>query len=174
MNRPATDTNWALGVIDKLGEAQFFLRNLESTTSFTEACYYASAFASACYSVTQYLKAQCARETAQRAWWDQTHAQLAADPVYEFFSAGRGAEVHQGDSIVSGLECSLVETADGRLDTIDRVMLKDGGPAGASDSPAVEARKYFVILLGAAREGFTQFGNRWDPTEALRRDLRKL
>ena len=174
MNRPATGTNWALGVIDKLGEARFFLRKLESTTDFVESSYYASAFASACYSVGQYLEARCAREPAQKAWWDRTHARLLADPVYKYFSDARGAEVHQGDSIVSGLAFSLVETEDGQLVTHEKVMLKGGGPADASDSPAVEGRAYLVILLNAAREGFYQFGQDWDPSNALRNELAML
>jgi hypothetical protein len=69
MNRPGTDTNWGLGVIDKLGEALFFLRKLESTSDFVESGYYASAFASSCYSVCECLEARCARDLAQRAWW---------------------------------------------------------------------------------------------------------
>ena len=58
--------------------------------------------------------------------------------------------------------------------TADKVMLKDGGPVGASDSPAVEGRAYFVLLLNAARDGFKRFGQNWDSTEALRSELAKL
>jgi hypothetical protein len=174
MNRRTADTNWGLGVIDKLGEARFFLRKMESTTSFTDSNYYASAFASACYSVTECLEARCAREPAQKAWWNNTRARLRADPVYKYFSAARGGDVHQGDSIVSGVGFSLVQTDDGQLATTEKVMLKNGGPEGATDSPAVEARAYLVSLLNAAREGFTQFGEKWDPSSALRDELSKF
>jgi hypothetical protein len=173
MNRPATGTNWGLGVIDKVGEAQFFLQKLESTNSFTESCYYASAFASACYSITEFLEARCARDAGQKTWWKNTRSQLEADAVYKFFSEARSGEVHQGDGIVAGIGFALVQTADGDLETIDKVMLKDGGPSGGSESPAVEARKYFRILLNTAREGFRQFGAEWDPTEALRIALKE-
>src|SRR4051794_1166694 len=129
MNRPAKGTNWGLGVIDKLGEAQFFLHKIESTTSFTESCYYTSAFASACYSITEFLEARCARDSAQTIWWNTIRAQLKADAVYKYFSEARGAEIHQSDSIVAGVGFALVETADGRLETIDHVILKNGGPS---------------------------------------------
>jgi hypothetical protein len=173
MNRPARGTNWGLGVIDKIGEAQFFLHKLESTTSFTDSCYYASAFASACYSLTEFLEVRCARNAAQKTWWDKTRTQLKANAVYKYFSEARGGEVHQRDSIVSGVGFTLIETTDGRLETIDKVILENGGPSGGSDSPAAEARVYFAILLNTAREGFTQFGDAWGPTNALRDGLKK-
>lgn len=174
MNRPATGTNWGLGVIDKLGEARFFLRKLESTTIFTESCYYASAFASACYSVTEYLEARRARDLKQKSWWKNSCARLEADPVYKYFSSARGADVHQADSIVSGVGFALVMADDGGLVTREWVTLKDGGPKGTSDSPKVEALAYFELLLNTAREGFNEFGDSWDPTNALRSELSKF
>jgi hypothetical protein len=59
---------------------------------------------------------------------------------------------------VSGLGFSLVATDNDLLVTTEKVMLKDGGPTNASDSPAVEGRAYLVMLLNAAHEGFNQFG----------------
>jgi hypothetical protein len=174
MNRSTTDMNWGLGVVDKLGEARFFLRKLHSTSDFVESGYYASAFASACYSVVQYLKARCARESAQKAWWVRIHARLETDPVFTYFAEARGAEVHQAESIVAGLSASIIESEDGRLVIHDKVLLKDDGPAGKSDSPAAESQTYFALLLDVAREGFNQFGEAWDPSRALREELETL
>lgn len=174
MGRPATDTNWGLGVIDKLSEARFFLGKMESTTAFTESGYYASAFASACYSVTEYLEARCARDPKQKAWWRATQARLEVDPVYLFFSSARGADVHRVDSIVSGVGFALEVSDDGSLLKREWVILKEGGPKGKTDAPAAEALAYFNLLVDSARDGFKEFGDRWDPTNDLRNALQKF
>lgn len=171
MNRRAAETNWGLGVIDKLGEARFFLRKMESTTAFTESNYYASAFASACYSVTEYLEARCARDPKQKKWWKMTLARLNTDPVYQYFSSARGADVHRADSIISGLGIALEISDDGGLVTRKWVTLKDGGPKGKSEAPVAEALAFFNLLLDSARDGFAKFGDSWDPTSDLREAL---
>ncbi len=159
--------NWPLGLVNKLEEARFFLRKLESTTDSLEAVYFCSAFISACYSITECLAATCARQLTEKAWWEMSLARLEAHPTFDYFSSGRHAEIHQGEALVSEFTISVVLTPDGDLKTFDSAALKNGGPTGRTNAPAPEADAYLQLLLDVTREGFRKFGSRWDPTDTL-------
>lgn len=84
-------------VEDKLFEAEFFLKQLGTTSSIDpEARYYFSAFVSACRSVTFALQKSLKSVDGFDAWYKVAREQLKTDPLTPYFCEVRNQIVHTG------------------------------------------------------------------------------
>ena len=84
-------------VEDKLLEAEFFLKQLGTTSSLdTEARYYFSAFVSASRSVTFALQKSLKGIDGFDGWYKSIREQLQTDPLVPYFCETRNQIVHTG------------------------------------------------------------------------------
>ncbi len=166
------DHNYIVGVIDKLGEAGFFLEKLAQTGEFPESSYYASAFGSACYSLIECLKRRSRNPKEAQTWWQRTYELLKANPMHRYFHKIRNEDVHEGEGLVSGIEVEVMLKGD-QVSTVTRPTMRDD----ESYSPAAlatECRGYYLLLLKAVTDGYQQFGKNWDPDGDLSETISTL
>lgn len=189
-------------LLDKIGEARFFLLKLESGPSSTEAGYagyYMSAISSACYSFLMHLEEQCKEQcreqglpekhsaeqckSEQHAWWARMNAALERNPAHVYFRRQRNRDIHGPRTpaqrraplpYVSGIEFSLaVSDQDDELFLSERPLVVKTKDYSPQSS-AEACQDYLDTLVPLAVDAYSAFSSTWDPEGRLKAEFLRL